>query len=79
LNIIISSDEAWGGTFAPGLTEDYYRDLFLSKKLIDVKPIKMVPTWRNGRSGQEAIARRLDRCLVSEGLLAEVGLFSVLG
>jgi hypothetical protein len=34
----------------------------------------VVPTWRNGRSGQEAIARRLDRCMVSEGLLAAVGL-----
>jgi hypothetical protein len=58
----------------PGLTEDFYRDLFLSKKLIDVKPTKLVPTWRNGRSGHEAIARRLDRCLVSEGLLSTVGL-----
>jgi hypothetical protein len=75
LNIIISLDEAWGVSFAPGLIEDYYKDLFLSKKLIDVKPSKMVPTWWNGRSSQEAIVRRLDRCLVSEGLLDEVGLF----
>jgi hypothetical protein len=73
LNIIISSDESWGGSFIPGLSEDYYRNLFLSKKLIDVKPIKVVPTWRNGHSGHEAIARRLDRCLVSEGLLEAVG------
>jgi hypothetical protein len=52
------------------ITEIY----FLSKKLIDIKQAKLVPTWRNGRSGHEAIARRLDRCLVSEGLLYVVGL-----
>jgi exonuclease III len=75
LNIIFSSDEVWGGSTVPGLTDDYYRDLFLSKKLIDIKPTKLVPTWRNGRSGHEAIARRLDRCLVSEGLLSVVGLY----
>jgi endonuclease/exonuclease/phosphatase family metal-dependent hydrolase len=74
LNIILSSDEHWGGSFVPGQTEDFYRDLFSSKKLIDVKPTKLVPTWRNGRSGHEVIARRLDRCLVSEGLLSTVGL-----
>jgi hypothetical protein len=74
LNFILSSDENWGGSFVPGPTEDFYRDLFTSKKLIDVKPTKLVPTWRNDRSGQDAIARRLDRCLVYEGILSTAGL-----
>jgi hypothetical protein len=34
LNIIISSDENWGGSFVPGLTEDYYRE-FISFKEVD--------------------------------------------
>jgi hypothetical protein len=35
----------------------------------------MVPTWRNGRQGQDAIARRLDRCLVVESLLLDSGYY----
>jgi hypothetical protein len=46
---------------------------FSSNNLIDIKPTKLIPTWRNGRCGQEAIARRLDRVLVSEDLLSDVG------
>jgi len=75
LNFILSSDENWGGSFVSGSIEDFYRELFISKKLIDVKPPKLVPTWRNGRSGQDAIARRLDRCFVIEGLLSTAGLY----
>jgi hypothetical protein len=43
--------------------------------LIDIKPDKVVPTWRNGRSGQEAIAHRLDRFLVAEDLLIDIGIY----
>jgi hypothetical protein len=43
--------------------------------LIDIKPTKLVPTWRNGRCGKEAVARRLDRVIVSEDLLSTVGLY----
>jgi hypothetical protein len=75
LNTIFSSEEVSGGSIFPGLTEDYYRYLFLSKNLIDIKLTKLVSTWQNGRSGQEAIARHLDRFLVLEGLLFVVGLF----
>jgi exonuclease III len=73
-NIILSPEEAWGGSRA-GIMDDYYTDLFSSKNLIDIKPTKLVPTWRNGRLGQEAISRRLDRVLVSEDLLIDVGFY----
>jgi hypothetical protein len=43
-------------------------------KLVDLKPTKLVPTWRNGRVGLSVVARRLDRCLVSEGSLSTLGL-----
>jgi hypothetical protein len=43
--------------------------------LIDIKPTKVVPTWRNGRIGQGAVARRLDRFLVAEDLLNDTGLY----
>jgi hypothetical protein len=46
-NILLSPEEAWGG-LRSGLVDDYYNDLFQSKHMIDIKPAKMVPTWRNG-------------------------------
>jgi len=64
LNITLSADEHWGGLSLPGPSEAFYRDLFLSNNLIDILPTRLIPTWRNGRSGNEAIARRLDRFLI---------------
>jgi hypothetical protein len=54
---------------------DYYKLLLQSKNLVDLRPDKVVPTWRNGRKGAHAIAKRLERCIVSEGLLFECGLY----
>jgi hypothetical protein len=48
---------------------DFFRDLFASNNLFDVQPSCLVPTWRNGRSGTAAIARRLDRFLVAEAFM----------
>jgi len=62
-----------GGTKVGNL-DDYYNDLFSSRKLIDIKPNKPVPTWSNGHRGLEAVSRRLDRFLVDEDLLLDVGL-----
>jgi hypothetical protein len=46
-----------------------------TKNLLISSPGKVVPTWRNGRSGSDAIWKRLDRFLVSEDLLSSVGLY----
>jgi hypothetical protein len=75
LNFVSDPEEVWGGTSRQATFDDFYKDLFGDKKLIDVKPTKLVPTWRNGRTGVEAVARRLDRCIVAEDLLLEVGVY----
>jgi hypothetical protein len=75
LNITLSSDEVWGGSNSSGSLADYYKLLLQSKNLVDLRPDKVVPTWRNGRQGIHAIAKRLDRCIISEGLLSVQGLY----
>ena len=72
-NLLLSLDEAWGGTQVGNLDE-YYNDLFSSRKLIDIKPNKPIPTWRNGRQGMEEVLRCLDKFLVSEDVLLDLGL-----
>jgi len=44
-------------------------------KLIDIVPSTLMPTWRNGRVGSEAISKRLDRALISEDLLSSIGVY----
>jgi hypothetical protein len=36
--------------------------------LVDIKPVKLLPTWRNGRGAREYIAKILDRFLINEEL-----------
>ena len=38
--------------------------------MVDVAPVKIWPTWRNKRSGDQAVSKRLDRFLVLEYLIS---------
>jgi hypothetical protein len=58
LNIILAEEEAWGGSGNIMNMDDYFKTLFQSNNLVDIKPTKLTPTWRNGRSRQDAISRR---------------------
>jgi len=69
LNIILPTDEAWDEHNESEITEDYFRDIFTTNNLIDIRPTKVVPTWRNGCLGLNAVARRLDRFMVAEELI----------
>jgi hypothetical protein len=40
--------------------------------LVDLKPVKLTPMWRNRRMGEARITKRLDLFLVSEDVLDEV-------
>jgi hypothetical protein len=51
------------------------KHFFQSNRLIDIQPERIVPTWRNGRTGADSIAKRLDRILISEDILNSVGLY----
>jgi hypothetical protein len=75
LNLTVSNGESWGGSASSSQLASFFGTLFLSHKLIDVHPDKLVPTWRNGCTGSNFIAKRLDRFLVAEDLLLDGRLF----
>jgi hypothetical protein len=72
MNFTTSMDEVWGNSAQGDPMAGYFKYLFIKHSLVDVAPDRDVPTWRNGRSGQESIAKRLDRFYVAEDLLASI-------
>eukprot|EP00253_Pinus_taeda_P006972 PITA_06972 len=75
LNFSLGRAEAWGPSAREDPLTDFFSQAFLDKKLTDPSPTKLKPTWRNRRSGEDRIAKRLDRFLISEGLIQKVPLF----
>jgi hypothetical protein len=70
LNFSLLLRDVWGDN----PKEDHLRGFFLSfledLHLVDMEPIKLSPTWRNFITGKEVVAKRLDKFLVSETMLA---------
>jgi hypothetical protein len=48
----------------------FFKEIFLKNHLVDILPADVVPTWRNGRIGEDEISKRLDRVYVSEDLIS---------
>eukprot|EP00253_Pinus_taeda_P028916 PITA_28916 len=75
LNFSLGRAEAWG----PSAREDpltvFFQEALMGKNLIDPSLTKLKPTWRNRRYGEDRITKRLDRFLLSEGLISKVPLF----
>jgi hypothetical protein len=69
LNLTLPLREVWGAFPLSRPTWRFLCILFLEKyHLADMEPIKLVPTWRNFHTNEEAVAKRLDRFMVSEAL-----------
>jgi hypothetical protein len=75
LNLTLSSGDIWGGSSLVGPLAGFFKAFFQNNKLIDIEPKKVFPTWRNGFSGVDLIAKRMDRFLISEELLPSVGIY----
>ena len=69
LNLTMSSSKVWGKNNRADSLGPYFRHMFEQKGLVDVAPIKIIPTWRNKRSGDQGVSKRLDRFLVLEHLI----------
>jgi len=53
----------------PNPMEKCFSHFLEDVKLVEVDPIKIIPTWRNSRSGRVGISKRLDHFLVAEHVL----------
>jgi hypothetical protein len=70
LNFTTSSREVWGEGARVDPLQLYFIHLIQDGGLVDAEPVKVLPTWRNGRKGQGFIAKRLDRFLIYEKLVS---------
>eukprot|EP00253_Pinus_taeda_P012218 PITA_12218 len=72
LNFSLGRAEAWGPSAREDPLAEFFLNLISENNLIDPSPIKLKPTWRNRRMGEDWIAKRLDRFLVVESLTSKV-------
>eukprot|EP00253_Pinus_taeda_P004657 PITA_04657 len=75
LNFSLGRAEAWGPSAREDPQSDFFFQLLTDNKLINPSLINLKPTWRNRRAGEDRIAKRLDRFLITEGFLSRVPLF----
>jgi len=75
LNFSLGRAEAWGPSAREDPLTEFFIQFLKDHNLIDPSPISLTPTWRNRRTGEDRIAKRLDRFLISEGLIRLVPLF----
>jgi len=67
LNFTLSPSEVWGSSTWDPLMH-FFNSMLRESNLIDLRPIDNGPTWRNGRSSDQGISKRLDRFLMVESL-----------
>eukprot|EP00253_Pinus_taeda_P008879 PITA_08879 len=72
LNFSLGRTEAWGPSAREDPLADFFHNLISENNLIDPSPVKLKPTWRNRRVGDDRIAKRLDRFLVAESITSKV-------
>jgi hypothetical protein len=70
MNFMTSSEEVWCLSAHVDSLVGYFKSLFINNNLVDIVSVEVVPTWRNGRSGNENIEKILDRFYVAEDLIA---------
>jgi hypothetical protein len=70
LNLTTSPSEIWGKKATGDPLSGFFKSLFQRHSLIDVIPTDPLPTWKNGRAGDESISKRLDRFYIAEEVLA---------
>jgi len=68
LSLSLGEAEIWGPSTHPDNQAGFFSHLLASNGLINIAPLKLLPTWRNIRVGETRIAKRLDHFLIYEPL-----------
>jgi hypothetical protein len=63
----------WGSKAYLDSLIGYFKTIFKNHGLVSIEIRDCLSTWRNGRSGMEAITKRLDRIYLLEDLILLVG------
>jgi len=69
LNFSLGPSEIWGPQARVDTLTDFFTHKLMNQNLIDIEPISIKPTWRNKRTGENRVAKRLDRFLVADSLV----------
>jgi hypothetical protein len=72
LNLTTSLAEVWGKSTQLDSLTGFFKSLFQKNDLVDVAPVKKVSTWRNGRTCDACMTKRLDRFILAETLLSSI-------
>ena len=66
LNLTLSTTEVWGQNARSDALANFFISLFEQKKLISLQLICLEHTWKNNRTGDQEISKRMDRFLISK-------------
>lgn len=75
LNFSLGFRESWGSDAQFDPITDYMTNLLEQTNFMDIPMQRLLPTWRNRRVGDVALARRLDRFLMKGTLQQRLHLF----
>ena len=70
-DLFLGCAEVWGSKIVLDALESFFINAFVQNDLLDISPIKLSPTWRNKRTGENRVSKRLDRFLVVDRLVLE--------
>lgn len=69
LNFTLSLREVWGSNPREDRQKGFFLSFMEAESLVDLEPVKFSPTWRNFRTGNDVVDKRLDCFLISEKLM----------
>jgi hypothetical protein len=65
INFSLGEAETWGPSAHPDPQTYFFSHLLATNGLIDIVPTKLIPTWRNLRTGEAHVEKQLDRFVIT--------------
>lgn len=72
-NNTLYSDDIWGNGRRTDPIGQMIRNAMIQNNFVDIQPDGKGPTWDNGRSNDDYLAKRLDRYILHEKLIYRFG------